>query len=243
MFNLGGTKRFLYWQYSPTGGTLWATLLKTHRHNNYAKNINRNDIVNSRWTLHYALYGWQSWTPNVPTTHERRLDYLGHCNRFIWTRHISNDKTKNENKMTSNSFRYATKIWLTSAILSPFMYFLISGTIDAQRLSISFIGIRDFVIFSIILGILFSIPNWLLFFFAIKFINKQTHSQYTKKLFISLIGTMLTLTLFYLMFFKNDLESQFDNHLKQFIAYSLTIILGTIIYRLRPDTTTEKNTG
>ncbi len=145
--------------------------------------------------------------------------------------------------MTSNSFRYATKIWLTSAILSPFMFFLISGTIDAQRLSISFIGIRDFVIFSIILGILFSIPNWLLFFFAIKFINKQTHRLHTKKLFISLIGTMLTLLLFYFMFLKNGLGSQFDNHLKQFIAYSLTIILGTIIYRLRPDTTIETNTG
>ena len=143
--------------------------------------------------------------------------------------------------MTSNSFRYATKIWLTSAILSPFMYFLVSGTIDAQRLSISYIGIKDFVLFSIILGILFSIPNWLLFFFAIKFINKQTHSHYIKKLFISLIGATLTLILFYFMFFKNDLKAQFDNHLKQFIAYSLTIILGTIIYKLRPDSKTETN--
>lgn len=140
--------------------------------------------------------------------------------------------------MTSHSFKYATKVWLTSVLISPLVYFLISRTLDLRKLQIEAVGLEGFILFSIIAGLLFSLPSWTVFFFVVKFINKQPNSIIVKKTIIGLTGILLTFIPFYLVFFKDNFEPQLNFHLKLLTSYSLTIIIGILIYQLRPDIST-----
>jgi hypothetical protein len=137
--------------------------------------------------------------------------------------------------MTTNSFRYATKVWLTSVLFSPFVFLLINGTLNTEKLKLKAVGLNGFIFLSLLIGFLISIPNWITFFFLIKFINKQRYSIIIKKTYIILTGFCLTLILFCLTFFRDYFVLQYDFHSKLFISYSVTIIIGIIIYKLKPD--------
>jgi hypothetical protein len=140
-----------------------------------------------------------------------------------------------EQSIVSNSFRFATSVWLTSVVLSPFMFFLLSGTMDPEKLHIEFLGLKLFIEYSLYFGPLFSLPCWTLFFFAVKLINKQSISLTKKKVLISLIGVVLTYLLFYFLFFNDSLVQRLGFDMRLPTAYSLTILIGTVLYNLKTD--------
>ena len=138
--------------------------------------------------------------------------------------------------MTSNSFRFATKVWLTSVVLSPFLFFVISGTIDVKKLHIEAAGLGLFLFFSFVFGLLFSLPCWTILIFAVKFINKKLTTTIKKKILIIAIGILLTYLLFYFIFFKDRTDNeQLGFNMRLAMAYCLTIIGGILIFKLRPD--------
>jgi len=144
--------------------------------------------------------------------------------------------------MTSNSFRYATKVWLTSVVVAPFLYFLISGTFDIKKLHIEAAGLGLYTLFAIAFGLLFSIPCWTILIFAVKIINKQNVSLTSKKVIIILIGVVLTYLLFYLLFFKDRIDSeQLSFNMRLATAYCLTNIIGMTFYKLEPDLKGQKS--
>lgn len=137
--------------------------------------------------------------------------------------------------MISHSFQFALKVWLTSVLFSPFLFFVICGTLDLKELRLEAAGIDGFIIFSLLLGFLLSIPNLIVFGFAVKFINKKVSKYLNKKIFIASTGILLTCMLFYFIFFRDAIKEQRNFDLRQMIAYSLTIAIGIFIYKLKLD--------
>ena len=143
--------------------------------------------------------------------------------------------------VVSNSFRFATKVWLTSVFLSPFVFFLISGTIDTKKLNMEAAGLDLFLFFSLIFGLIFSLPCWTLLIFAVKFINRQYLTLTKKKALTIVTGIVLTYSLFYLPFFKDRTDSgQLASNMRLATAYCLTIVGGMIFYKLEPDEKRDK---
>ncbi len=131
--------------------------------------------------------------------------------------------------MLSNSFFFATKVWLTSVILSPLVFFTFYFHNDLNLSVLAF-----YTPSAIVSGLLFSLPCWIISIFVIWFINTRVQSLPKKKMLIILTGIVLTNGLFYLLFklFNDELFS-----LYLATPYNLTIILGVIFYKLRSDLT------
>jgi len=91
----------------------------------------------------------------------------------------------------SNHFSFATKVWLISVFLSPVLTGMYIGITDGN-LSDSF-GIAGLMI---PFGLVFSIPNWLIFIFIVYRINQLQLDVTDKKILINLNALILTITLF-----------------------------------------------
>ncbi len=137
--------------------------------------------------------------------------------------------------MISNTLKYATKVWLTSVLLSPFVFLLFMGTVDAQKLQTEAIGTGGFVFFSLLFGFVLSIPNWIVFVFVTRFINRKFSAHPQKKLPLAIAGMMLTYILFALVFFSDGVRGQQIFHLLLLTAYCSTIGAGAVLYKLKPD--------
>jgi hypothetical protein len=136
--------------------------------------------------------------------------------------------------MTSNSFQFATKVWLTSVFASPSMFLLLNWIVYSQKQSFEALGTGNFFLFSIAFGLVFSLPSWLVFILGVKYLNRLPVTTFKKKAFITIVAIFLTYLPFYLIFFKDDLEQQLSNF-KFATAYCLTIIIGIFVYKLTPD--------
>jgi len=144
--------------------------------------------------------------------------------------------------MTSNSFKYATKIWLTSVVIAPFSYFLISGTFDVKKLHNEAAGLGLYTLFAVVFGLLFSLPCWLILVFAVKLINTRNISLIGKKIILILIAIVLTYLLFYLLFFKDRIDSdQLSLNMKLATVYCFTNVIGMTFYKLSPDFKVSKS--
>lgn len=128
-------------------------------------------------------------------------------------------------KTISNHFKYASNVWLTSAILTPcFFGFIIAlfegGSMDSPMM----IGL------AILFGALFSIPNYLLFLFLVWKINTAKLADAEKKIIINIIGVVLTIALFMLIFHQQngvDKEGIYFG-----LAYSSTLSFGIWFFNL-----------
>jgi len=98
---------------------------------------------------------------------------------------------------TAVHFRYATNVWLTSLFLSPvLMIIYLAGWeifLDPQ-------GVMGFLILALLIGVFFSIPNWLLLTVGVRLINERPWPELRKRLLIHAWATLLTVALFGLAF-------------------------------------------
>ncbi len=135
-------------------------------------------------------------------------------------------------KTISNHFKYTSNVWLTSAILTPCIFGLIMTLLGEGSMIIGL---------AITFGILFSIPNYLIFLFLVWKINTTQLPKTEKKIIINIIGVVLTFALFMLIFHQPNGVSKEGIYFS--IAYSLTISFGIWIFDLNrqvPETLFEK---
>jgi len=104
---------------------------------------------------------------------------------------------------------------------------------DVKKLQIEAAGLNLFILVALVFGFIFSLPCWIILIFAVRFISGQNMTPTRKKIFIIMIGVVLTFSLFYVVYF-NDNFNKFNIRLAS--AYCLTIIAGIIFYKLVPDT-------
>jgi len=122
----------------------------------------------------------------------------------------------------SNHLEYSTRVWLTSAFITPI---LIALFYLATEPSSDFIFIIPLMM---VFGLLFSIPNWLLLTLSVWKINQFNLPKEGKKTIISFTAFFLSLSLF-LLIFSGDLEA-----LGVSIPYSVVLIFGIWKYELKP---------
>jgi hypothetical protein len=124
----------------------------------------------------------------------------------------------------SNSFRFATKVWLTGVFVSPFVFFLTKKGIsfDATLLYMIF--------FFIMLGFIFSAPSWILLIVIVRLLNKKGLTSKRKKVLLIPIGILLTCLSYYLLSLSGNPEIGLDYFLLHLIVVYLIIILGSIIF-------------
>lgn len=119
----------------------------------------------------------------------------------------------------SNHFSFATKVWLISVFLSPILTAMYLGVVDRQ-LQDSFL----IVMLMIPVGLVLSVPNWLIFIFSIKGINRLQLEITEKKMIINGIAVVMTITLF-LIVLQGDLK--FEPEILGFtLPYCATLTLG-----------------
>jgi len=139
-------------------------------------------------------------------------------------------------KIISNHFKYASNVWLTSAILTPCFFAFFSSFSNG-----SFHEIPVFLILVIPIGIIFSLPNYYFLFFCVWKINQTELESFEKKIIINIISIALTFFLFFLIFHNDFEDGLFSLYLP--LAYSATLTFGVWIFNLDrqvPDSSFEK---
>jgi hypothetical protein len=94
-------------------------------------------------------------------------------------------------------FFFATKVWLTSAILTPLFFLLMDPMLPP--VSPVWQDPVDIILTMIILGGGLSIPNWILLIIASWLLSKKGKSIQQIKTILTIISISLTLTLFILL--------------------------------------------
>ncbi len=139
-------------------------------------------------------------------------------------------------KIVSNHFKYASNVWLTSALLTPCFFGFIIGLLEGGVMEMPMI-----IGLAILFGTLCSIPNYLIFLFLVWKINTTQLAKTEKKIILNIIGVVLTFALFIAIFHQTN-EIDFEG-IYFSVAYSLTISFGVWIFNLDrqvPETLIEK---
>lgn len=128
-------------------------------------------------------------------------------------------------KSNSNHFKYTSNVWLTSAILTPCIFGFLWALFGESSMEIPM-----FICLAIIFGILFSIPNYLIFLLTVWKINNAHLSNIEKKAIINFIGVVLTFALFMFIFYR---PKGIEPETFQFaFSYSATLTFGIWYFNL-----------
>jgi len=134
-------------------------------------------------------------------------------------------------KTISNHFKYASNVWLTSAILTPCFFGLLMVFDEGISTDIPLT-----ILFFTFFGMLLSIPNYYLLFFFVWRINQTNLEIFKKRIAINLLAIFLTFSLFALIF-QGDIEDAYFSYILP-SAYSATLTFGIWffnLYRIDPE--------
>ena len=127
------------------------------------------------------------------------------------------------------------KVWITGLFLSPFVYFLFNGLAHTNGLGALAREFTGFMVFSIVLGSVFSLPSYALLYFITILVNKSQRSALSKKAILLIVSIILTILPFYVFSLVNLNEGQHAN-LKLEGFYLATITASIFCYEMRaPD--------
>ena len=128
----------------------------------------------------------------------------------------------------SNSFYFTIRVWLTSIVVAPSILILIDSLSLGMTWKDFLIGRLYFILFSIIYGMILSLPSWTILFFVTKIINKQKQlSTWQKKGLLLPIGTVLTIAPFYLLFIMMIGKHKRRHHSNSGFIIQLQYCLGS----------------
>jgi hypothetical protein len=129
---------------------------------------------------------------------------------------------------------YSLWVWLSSVLTAPILFFLqrFYGTY-----MYTLMGLLSTFVLMVSFGLVFSIPSFIVFFLSVKFINKRDWLQKIKKRALVLSGAVIACATFCPILANNlgeDKRLSFGSTDVQLtISYTLTIIAGTVLYRLK----------
>ncbi len=124
-------------------------------------------------------------------------------------------------------FKYTSNVWLTSGILTPFFAGLFFSFVS-DGLGNDFIPI---VGLAIVVGLICSIPNYLILLYFVWKINSNTMTIFQKKGIINIISVLLTFVLF-LFIFHDEMSGDLMDTIGFPLAYSTTLTFGIWFFNL-----------
>jgi hypothetical protein len=126
------------------------------------------------------------------------------------------------------AFSFSIRVWLTSIILSPVIFFFWTTDFTEYFSLPNFFG---FYVLSILYGVVLSLPSYGCLLLLVLYLSGKKWKVGMKKGMLVLWVTILTIFPFYIVFAKDD-PITLPSIIKFFVCYLITIIVGTLFYKL-----------
>jgi hypothetical protein len=130
--------------------------------------------------------------------------------------------------MYKSSLIYSLKVWIISIIVSPVVYYFWTNDYSEAFAVGNFFG---FWAYSLFYGFIWSSPCYALFLLANFYISSRKWRHLGKKIGLGLWVSLLTITLFYLLFGRDD-KVFLVYTIKLTICYILSLICAIIFLKL-----------
>lgn len=131
----------------------------------------------------------------------------------------------------SHTFDYAIKVWLTAVVIAPLLVIFLLMDYSAPGQDVA--GLLAFWIYSLVLGLIFSIPSFIALYLCVRMVNRQPWASVYKKLLLAPAGVVLAALPFYIVFCQDDAITQAFN-IKWAACYALSIVAALLCFKLRP---------
>jgi hypothetical protein len=130
--------------------------------------------------------------------------------------------------MRKKALIYSLKVWGVSIIVSPVVYYAWTKNYSEAFEPGNFFG---FWAFSLIYGLVLSLPCYILFLFANYYVGSRNWSDLGKKMGLGVWGTLLILALIYLIFGHDD-NIFLPSTIKMAVSYILSANFALIFFAL-----------
>lgn len=132
-----------------------------------------------------------------------------------------------------NALFYSLKVWLTSVALGPLFIILLSKIFRPHGYAFdSFSNMFDFIGLLMYLSLLVSIPSAILLWLLTSLIIRFNYNETLSKAILTVIGFILTIGPFYLLFNGDDNPGE-DGIFIWATSYASVIIAGIWFYKLK----------
>jgi len=131
------------------------------------------------------------------------------------------------------SFIYTLKVWLTSVVLAPPVIVILTKLFLPHEMVFDNVAnVLSSIVLLIYLATIVSIPSWMLLWLSTALIIKFNFSNTYNKVILTVIGCILCVLPFYLLFHEDDNPSRADLAIWA-SSYMLVIVGGIWFYKLK----------
>jgi hypothetical protein len=134
------------------------------------------------------------------------------------------------------SFTYTIKVWITSAVLSPFLIVMLNNIFSLDVMVHFVVGSTLFIFLAIFFGLIFSIPALILFTFLNWLLARTQLSNRQKKFILCPVSSVLAGLTLYIIYGKPLADIEID-FILLLISYPAVTLTSSIFYSLKPNTT------
>lgn len=138
--------------------------------------------------------------------------------------------------MTSNTFSYSLKVWLTSVVSAPLLFIFIEifrGKLNLRGPGILIGYIVNTWLFDAAFELFFSLATWLVFFLTIMVITRHVHALKLRTAVICLIGILFTIITFRVTLLQDGFFNDNNNYLGLMVCNCFCIGAGSLFYKLK----------
>ena len=138
--------------------------------------------------------------------------------------------------MTSNTFSYSLKVWLTSVVSAPILFLLIEisrGKLSWQAPGVIIGSVFNMCLFYAAFELFFSLLTWLLFYIVISVLVRYILRPRLRMTIIALAGIVFTIITFRVTLLQDGFFNDNNNYLGLMICNCFCIGAGSLLYKLK----------
>jgi hypothetical protein len=141
--------------------------------------------------------------------------------------------------MTKIIYQYSLRIWLTTLFVSPPIVFIADYAQNVNSIWEKIVGLFLFEGYAIGLGLLFSLPSVILFYFISLHTSKLSTTIQLRKLILILFALIFLFVTFSILL--GGINQIYDSKSLRYIsAYSLVLVMSLLFYKLPFEKTRQK---
>lgn len=138
--------------------------------------------------------------------------------------------------MTSNTFSYSLKVWLTSVVTAPILFILIEicrGKLNWQIPGVTVGSAFNMWVFYSAFELFFSLATWFIFYLTLLILVRYVHETGFRKTIICLTAVLFTVITFRVTLLQDGFVNDNNNYLGLMICNCFCIVAGSLLYKLR----------
>jgi len=138
--------------------------------------------------------------------------------------------------MTSNTFLYSLRVWLTSVVSAPILFILIEicrGKLRWPTPGVAIGSVLDMWLFYVAFELFFSLATWLLFYLVITVLCRHIFRPRIRTTIICITGILFTIITFRVTLLQDGFFNDNNNYLGLMICNCLCIGAGSLLYKLK----------